>query len=38
MKKKENLKALRHSTEHILTQAMLKLYPGLKRAMGPARV
>jgi len=28
--------ALRHSAEHVLTQAMLKLYPGLKMAMGPA--
>jgi len=34
--KKEDLEALRHSTEHILTQAMLKLYPGIKMAMGPA--
>ncbi len=38
MAKKENnnLKAMRHSAEHILTQAMIKLYPGLKMAMGPA--
>jgi threonyl-tRNA synthetase len=35
-KEKNYLKALRHSTEHILTQAMLNLYPGLKMAMGPA--
>jgi threonyl-tRNA synthetase len=35
-KEKDNLKALRHSAEHVLTQAMLKLYPGLKMAMGPA--
>lgn len=34
--KKKNLEALRHSAEHVLTQAMLKLYPGLKMAMGPA--
>ena len=27
---------MRHSTEHVLTQAMLKLFPGLKMAMGPA--
>jgi len=27
---------MRHSAEHVLTQAMLKLYPGLKMAMGPA--
>lgn len=33
---KDQLWALRHSTEHVLTQAMLKLYPGLKMAMGPA--
>ncbi len=31
-----NLKSLRHSCEHILMQAMLKLYPELKMAMGPA--
>ncbi len=38
MVKKENkdIKAMRHSAEHVLTQAMLKLYPGLKMAMGPA--
>ena len=33
---KENLKKMRHSCEHVLTQAMLKLYPGIKMAMGPA--
>lgn len=27
---------MRHSCEHVLTQAMLKLYPGLLMAMGPA--
>lgn len=27
---------MRHSCEHILTQVMLKLYPGIKMAMGPA--
>jgi len=27
---------MRHSAEHVLTQAMLKLYPGLLMAMGPA--
>ncbi|MEI7579640.1 MAG: threonine--tRNA ligase [bacterium] len=27
---------MRHSTEHVLHQAMQELYPGLKRAMGPA--
>ena len=36
LKQNNNLIALRHSTEHVLTQAMLKLYPGLKMAMGPA--
>lgn len=35
-KNSEKLKALRHTTEHVLTQAMLKLYPRLKMAMGPA--
>ena len=35
-KQNNNLMALRHSAEHVLTQAMLKLYPGLKMAMGPA--
>jgi len=34
--KAQHLKALRHTTEHILTQAMLKLCPGIKMAMGPA--
>ncbi|MCK4588368.1 threonine--tRNA ligase [Candidatus Woesebacteria bacterium] len=32
----KKLETMRHSTEHVLTQAMLKLYPGLKMAMGPA--
>lgn len=31
-----NLESLRHSAEHILTQAMLKLFPKIKMAMGPA--
>ena len=35
-KENKNLKAMRHSAEHVLTQAMIKLYPGLKMAMGPA--
>lgn len=30
------LEKMRHSCEHVLTQAMLKLYPGIKMAMGPA--
>jgi threonyl-tRNA synthetase len=32
----KNLRALRHSTEHVLTQAMTKLWPNIKMAMGPA--
>lgn len=32
----KKLWAMRHSAEHILTQAMINLYPGLKMAMGPA--
>lgn len=35
-KKEQQLWAMRHSTEHVLTQAMLSLYPDLKMAMGPA--
>lgn len=31
-----SLTSMRHSCEHVLTQAMLKLYPGIKMAMGPA--
>jgi threonyl-tRNA synthetase len=34
--KDQKLEAMRHSCEHILHQAMVELYPGLKRAMGPA--
>src|SRR3972149_3599898 len=34
--KDKNLKAMRHSAEHVLTQAVLKLYPGVLMAMGPA--
>ena len=30
------LHPMRHSAEHVLTMAMLKLYPDLKMAMGPA--
>ncbi|PIU10642.1 threonine--tRNA ligase [Candidatus Kuenenbacteria bacterium CG08_land_8_20_14_0_20_37_23] len=33
---KDNLSALRHSAEHVLMQAMIKLYPDIKMAMGPA--
>jgi threonyl-tRNA synthetase len=32
----DRLLALRHTAEHILTQAMLELYPGILPAMGPA--
>jgi len=32
----EKLWAMRHSCEHVLHQAMTDLFPGLKRAMGPA--
>ncbi|MCL5095410.1 MAG: threonine--tRNA ligase [Patescibacteria group bacterium] len=32
----DDLKKIRHSCEHVLTQAMLKLYPKIKMAMGPA--
>ncbi len=31
-----HLEAMRHSCEHVLHQAMVELFPGLKRAMGPA--
>jgi len=33
---KIDLKTMRHSCEHVLHQAMRELYPGLRRAMGPA--
>ncbi|MBU1110685.1 threonine--tRNA ligase [Patescibacteria group bacterium] len=36
MPKEDKLQSLRHSAEHILTQAMLRLFPGIKMAMGPA--
>ena len=32
----KNLEIMRHSCEHVLHQAMEDLFPGLKRAMGPA--
>lgn len=32
----KQLEKMRHSCEHVLTQAMLELYPGIKMAMGPA--
>jgi len=34
--KDKKLFAMRHSAEHVLTQAMINLYPKLKMAMGPA--
>ena len=36
MEKNDKLESLGHSTEHVLTMAMLRIYPGLKPAMGPA--
>lgn len=33
--KKQNLDALRHSAEHVMHTAMQKLYPNLKKVMGP---
>lgn len=36
MEKDEKLKAIRHTAEHILTQAVIKLFPKVKMAMGPA--
>lgn len=35
-KEHNDLEAMRHSCEHVLTMAMVKMYPGLKAAMGPA--
>ncbi|MFH1890315.1 MAG: threonine--tRNA ligase [Candidatus Kuenenbacteria bacterium] len=32
----DEIMALRHSAEHVLTQTMTKLYPATKMAMGPA--
>lgn len=34
--KDQHLLALRHTTEHVLHTAMQKLYPKIKKAMGPA--
>jgi threonyl-tRNA synthetase len=34
--KNDNLKAMRHSCEHVLQMAIKKLYPEVKMAMGPA--
>ncbi len=31
-----DLQKMRHSTEHVLTHAMLRLWPNIKMAMGPA--
>jgi threonyl-tRNA synthetase len=37
MEQKDKLLAIRHSAEHVLTMAMLRLWPGkIKPAMGPA--
>ncbi len=36
MRDEQKLKAIRHTAEHILTQAVLKLFPKVKMAMGPA--
>jgi len=33
---KDQLQEIRHSAEHVLMMAMLKFYPNLKMAMGPA--
>lgn len=35
-KQEEQLLTLRHSCEHVMHQAIVELFPGLKRAMGPA--
>ncbi len=34
--KADKFLSIRHSAEHVLSQAMLKLFPGIKMAMGPA--
>ena len=36
MDQHDNLFKMRHSCEHVLMEAMEKLYPGLQKAMGPA--
>lgn len=33
---RDQLESMRHSCEHVLTQAILKLFPKVKMAMGPA--
>ena len=35
-KREQDLWKIRHSAEHVLTQAVLALFPGVKMAMGPA--
>jgi threonyl-tRNA synthetase len=35
-KKNENLEKLRHSTAHVMADAVKKLYPGVKLGIGPA--
>ena len=36
MKKEVDLETLRHSTSHILAQAVIELFPGVKLGIGPA--
>ena len=36
MNKQKDLEALRHSAEHVLHTAMQKLYPNLRKVMGPS--
>ncbi len=36
MTKKVDLEALRHSTSHIMAQAVIELFPGVKLGIGPA--
>jgi len=36
MTKKEDLETLRHSVAHLLAAAVMELYPGTKRTIGPA--
>ena len=34
--KKERLAVIRHSTAHVMAEAVLKLFPGSKVAIGPS--
>jgi len=36
MKENEKLEHIRHSLAHLLAAAVIKLYPGTKRTIGPA--